>query len=84
MSQNYKTIREKFARDSFVEKKSEFIASVARVENEDEAKEFIASIKKKHAPNPMTINDKRVISKGVSLRWITGNSPIPKTGRHEV
>ena len=49
MSQNYKTIREKYAVDSFIEKKSEFISYVARVESEDEAKEFISSIKKKHA-----------------------------------
>ena len=45
LSQNYKTVREKFARESFVEKKSEFIASVARVENEGEAKGFVEKIK---------------------------------------
>jgi uncharacterized YigZ family protein len=49
MSQTYKTVREKYAQDSFIEKKSEFISYVARIESEDEAKEFIASIKKKHA-----------------------------------
>ena len=48
LSQNYKTVREKFARESFVEKKSEFIASVARVENEDEAKGFVEKIKKEY------------------------------------
>ena len=49
MAESYKTVREKYAQDSFIEKKSEFISYVARVEDEDEAKEFIASIKKKHA-----------------------------------
>ena len=49
MSQGYKTVLANYAEDSFIEKKSEFISYVKRVENEDEAKEFIASIKKKHA-----------------------------------
>ena len=49
MSTGYKTVLADYATDSFIEKKSEFISYVKRVENEDEAKEFIASIKKKHA-----------------------------------
>ncbi len=49
MSKTYKTVREKYAEDFFIEKKSRFISYVARVEDEDEAKEFIASIKKKHS-----------------------------------
>ena len=49
MSQGYKTVLADYAEDSFIEKKSEFISYVKRVESEDEAKEFIASIKKKHA-----------------------------------
>ena len=49
MAESYNTVREKYAQDSFIEKKSEFISYVARVEDEDEAKEFISSIKKKHA-----------------------------------
>lgn len=48
MSDVYKTVTEKYAEDSFVEKKSRFISYVARVEDEDEAKSFIASIQKKH------------------------------------
>lgn len=49
MAESYKTVREKYSKDSFIEKKSEFISYVARIETEDEAKEFISSIKKKHA-----------------------------------
>lgn len=43
----YTTIRN-FGEDSFEEKKSEFIGYAKRVENEEEAKEFIAEIKDKH------------------------------------
>ncbi len=44
----YKTILSDYAEDSFVEKKSQFISYVKRIENEDEAKEFICCIKNKH------------------------------------
>ena len=43
----YITIRD-YGEDSFEEKKSEFIGYAKRVETEDEAKEFVASIKAKH------------------------------------
>lgn len=48
MGDVYKTVREKYAQDFFIEKKSRFISYVARVENEEEAKEFVCSIKEKH------------------------------------
>lgn len=44
----YKTVIKDFATDSFIEKKSEFISYVKRIENEDEAKEFIKQINDKH------------------------------------
>ena len=43
----YITIRE-YGEDSFIEKKSEFIGYAKRVENEEEAKAFVAEIKSKH------------------------------------
>lgn len=43
----YKTIRN-LGEDSFVEKKSEFIGYAKRCESEEDAKEFIASIKNMH------------------------------------
>ena len=43
----YITIRE-YGEDSFIEKKSEFIGYAKRVENEEEAKAFVAEIKNKH------------------------------------
>ncbi len=49
MPNTYKTILADYAKDSFIEKKSEFISYVKRVESEDEAKEFIEQIKKKHS-----------------------------------
>ena len=49
MIKSYKTVVKEFATDSFIEKKSEFISYVKRIENEDEAKEFIAEISKKHS-----------------------------------
>ena len=44
----YRTVREAYAEESFIEKKSEFISYVARIESEDEAKAFIDKIKTKH------------------------------------
>ena len=44
---SYITVRN-FGEDSFEEKKSEFIGYCKRVENEEEAKEFVNEIKKKH------------------------------------
>ncbi len=49
MSKSYKTVIKEFATDSFIEKKSEFISYVKRIENEDEAKDFISEISKKHS-----------------------------------
>lgn len=49
MSTSYKTVLSDYAEDSFIEKKSEFISYVARIESEDEAKAFIERIKTKHA-----------------------------------
>lgn len=49
MIKSYKTVVKDFASDSFVEKKSEFISYVKRIETEDEAKDFISQISKKHA-----------------------------------
>ncbi len=46
---SYKTVAEAFAEASFVEKKSEFIGYVARVESEEQAKEFIVSVRARHA-----------------------------------
>lgn len=43
----YTTIRD-FGEDSFIEKKSEFIGYAKRVESEEEAKEFVTSIKTQH------------------------------------
>ncbi len=43
----YKTVSE-YGEDSFIEKKSKFIGYCKNVETEDEAKEFINIIKKKH------------------------------------
>lgn len=43
----YITIRE-YGEDSFIEKKSEFIGYAKRIENEEEAKAFVAEIKSKH------------------------------------
>lgn len=43
-----KTIKD-YAEGELVEKKSRFIAQIKHVETEDEALEFIASVKKKHA-----------------------------------
>ena len=48
MSKDYKTILLDCAEDSFVEKKSEFISYVSRADTEQQAKEFIESIKNKH------------------------------------
>lgn len=48
MIKGYKTVIKDFATDSFIEKKSEFISYVKRIENEDEAKEFIKQINEKH------------------------------------
>ncbi len=44
----YKTVLADYAEDSFIEKKSEFISYVKRIETEDEAKAFIAQISSKH------------------------------------
>ena len=44
---SYITVRN-FGEDSFEEKKSEFIGYCKRVENEEEAKEFVNEIKNKH------------------------------------
>ena len=49
MSKSYKTVIKDFATDSFIEKKSEFISYVKRIEDEDEAKAFIKEISTKHA-----------------------------------
>jgi len=49
MSTSYKTVLADYAEDSFIEKKSEFISYVARIESEDEAKAFIEKIKAKHS-----------------------------------
>lgn len=49
MANSYKTVVKEFATDSFIEKKSEFISYVKRIENEDEAKAFIAEISTKHS-----------------------------------
>ena len=49
MSTSYKTVLADYAEDSFIEKKSEFISYVARIESEDEAKAFIEQIRKKHS-----------------------------------
>ncbi len=49
MSTSYKTVLSDYAEDSFIEKKSEFISYVARIESEDEAKAFIEKIKAKHS-----------------------------------
>ena len=49
MNKSYKTVLAEFATDSFIEKKSEFISYVKRIENEDEAKSFITEISKKHS-----------------------------------
>ncbi len=45
----FQTVAKEFATDSFIEKKSEFIAYVKRVSTEDEAKNFVMEIKAKHA-----------------------------------
>ncbi|MFD3156201.1 YigZ family protein [Haloimpatiens sp. FM7330] len=44
----YFTIKEKRAEDRFVERKSEFIGYIKRVESEDEAKEFVNEIRNMH------------------------------------
>jgi len=49
LSKSYKTVIKDFATDSFIEKKSEFISYVKRIEDEDEAKAFIKEISTKHA-----------------------------------
>lgn len=49
MTKSYKTVIKDFATDSFIEKKSEFISYVKRIENEDEAKAFIKEISTKHS-----------------------------------
>lgn len=49
MSTTYKTVLAEYAEDSFIEKKSEFISYVARIESEYEAKMFIEKIKAKHS-----------------------------------
>ncbi len=49
MSGSYKTVVKEYATDRFVEKKSEFIAHVGRIEDEEQAKAFVESIRKKHA-----------------------------------
>ncbi len=46
---SYKTFLKDFATDSFIEKKSEFISYAKRIYDEDEAKAFIAEIRKKHS-----------------------------------
>ncbi len=48
MSNDYKTVLSDYAEQAFTEKKSEFISYVKRIENEDEAKEFISQIKAKN------------------------------------
>lgn len=48
LGNGYKTISKK-ASASFVEKKSEFIGYASPIKDEDEARAFIAEIKKKHA-----------------------------------
>lgn len=48
MDKGYKTVLKQYTQTSFTEKKSEFITYVSRIESEDEAKEFIESIRKKH------------------------------------
>lgn len=49
MKKSYKTFIKEFATDSFIEKKSEFISYVKRIDSEEEAKAFIAEISKKHS-----------------------------------
>lgn len=49
MSEGYKTVAKASAEASFVEKRSEFIGYVARVESEEQAKEFIACVRTSHA-----------------------------------
>lgn len=49
MTKSYKTVIKDFATASFIEKKSEFISYVKRIENEDEAKAFIKEISTKHS-----------------------------------
>ena len=48
MMTSRKTVAKDYATDSFIEKKSEFIAYVKRIGSEDEAKAFIAEIRAKH------------------------------------
>ena len=47
MLKHFKTVNE-FGEAEITEKKSRFIAAVKPVSTEDEAREFILSIKKKH------------------------------------
>lgn len=48
MSKGYKTVVQEFATASFIEKKSEFISYVKRIDTEEQAKEFIREISDKH------------------------------------
>jgi len=48
MIKAYKAVVKEYADASFIEKKSEFIAYVKRIEDESEAKTFIESIRAKH------------------------------------
>ena len=49
MPQTFRTVIRDFATDSFVERKSEFIAYAKRTDTEEEAKAFLDEIRKKHA-----------------------------------
>lgn len=48
MSEGFKTVEKAYAEASFIEKKSEFLSYVARVEDETAAKSFIVSVREKH------------------------------------
>ena len=45
----YRSVVKDYATDSFIEKKSEFISYVKRIDSEEDAKNFVAEIKSKHS-----------------------------------
>ena len=45
----YRSVVKDYATDSFIEKKSEFISYVKRIDSEEDAKKFVAEIKSKHS-----------------------------------
>ena len=45
----YRSVVKDYATDSFIEKKSEFISYVKRIDSEEGAKNFVAEIKSKHS-----------------------------------